>query len=76
MPALLVLFLLPSSVFAAAKNSAWTEYTSEHFVVYSDRKPAEAKALLMDFERFRSVVLTATGLRLFRCEHERADFPV
>jgi tetratricopeptide (TPR) repeat protein len=48
--------------FAAAKKTAWVEYTSDNFVVYSDRKPAEAKALLMDFERFRNVVLMVTAL--------------
>jgi tetratricopeptide (TPR) repeat protein len=60
---LVFLSLLPAPIFAAAKNSAWSEYTSDHFVVYSDRKPAEARALLMDFERFRNVVLAVTGLR-------------
>lgn len=54
--------LLLSPAVAAAKKSAWAEYTSDNFVVYSDRKPAEAKALLMDFERFRSVVLMVTAL--------------
>lgn len=58
----LLVTLLPLCSFAAAKNSQWSEYTSENFVVYSDRKPAEARALLMDFERFRSVVLAVTGL--------------
>lgn len=58
----LLFTLLPLCGFAAAKSSQWSEYASENFVVYSDRKPAEARALLMDFERFRSVVLAVTGL--------------
>lgn len=45
-----------------AKSSEWQEFTSQHFTVYSDRKTAEAKALLQDFERFRAAALAITGL--------------
>lgn len=46
---------------ASAKTSSWVEYTSNHFVVYSDRKPAEARRILEDFERFREAALMLTG---------------
>ena len=45
-----------------AKSSDWQEFTSQHFTVYSDRKTSEARALLEDFERFRTAALTITGL--------------
>ncbi len=61
----LVLCLTCAVPVAAAKTSAWYQLTSHHFVVYSDRKPAEARALLVDFERFRSAALTLTGLPSF-----------
>lgn len=51
-----------SPVPAAAKSSEWQEFTSQHFTVYSDRKTAEARALLRDFERFRTAALAVTGL--------------
>ena len=47
---------------AFAKTSAWHEFSSRHFIVYSDRKAPEAKALLADFERFREAALVLTGL--------------
>lgn len=59
---LLLLALLFLPAFAMAKKAKWVEYTSDNFVVYSDRKPAEARALLVDFERFRNVVLLLTAL--------------
>lgn len=68
---LLMLFFWPA--FAAAKKTAWAEYTSDNFVVYSDRKPAEAKALLVDFERFRSVVLMVTALPSSAAENTRTQ---
>src|SRR5687768_3721567 len=57
---LMVGALMPPSIFA--KSSDWQEFTSQHFTVYSDRKTAEAKALLQDFERFRAAALAITGL--------------
>lgn len=62
-PLACLLLAISAPVYAAAKNTTWIEYTSDNFVVFSDRKPTEARALLMDFERFRSVALAVTGLR-------------
>lgn len=47
---------------ACAKSSSWMEYTSENFLVYSDRKPREAQRLIEGFEQFRSAALALTGL--------------
>lgn len=68
---LVALLLLPA--FATAKKTAWVEYASDNFVVYSDRKPTEAKALLVDFERFRNVVLMVTALPTSATESTRTQ---
>jgi Flp pilus assembly protein TadD len=59
---LLFLFGAAAPPLVLAKSSEWQEFTSQHFTVYSDRKTAEAKALLQDFERFRTAALAITGL--------------
>lgn len=59
---LLLLLTAALAVGASAKSSEWQEFTSQNFTVYSDRKPAEARALLQDFERFRTAALAITGL--------------
>lgn len=46
-----------------ARDRPWMEYRSSHFVVYSDRDPQEARALVADFERFRRAALYLTGLK-------------
>lgn len=46
-----------------ARERPWMEYRSTHFVVYSDRDPQEARALVADFERFRRAALYLTGLK-------------
>lgn len=77
MPNVLLILLLWFCLFlpasAAAKKTTWAEYTSDNFVVYSDRKPAEAKALLMDFERFRNVVFMVTALPASSAESPRTQ---
>lgn len=60
---LCILCLLSSMTTLAAKLDTWMEFTSDHFVVYSDRSPKEAEALLNDFERFRFAALSLTGLQ-------------
>ncbi len=40
----------------------WREYRSDHFLLYSDRNPKDAKTVLRDFERFRLAALTVLGL--------------
>jgi|GEM_PF-1648166 len=59
---LLLLFGAVVPLLVCARSSEWQEFTSENFTVYSDRKAAEAKALLQDFERFRTAALAITGL--------------
>lgn len=70
--AVVVIALLHSEHLAAAKTTSWTEYTSHNFVVYSDRKPAEARRMLVDFERFREAALTLMGLPAV-AENERTQ---
>lgn len=67
---LLLLLCLPFAV-AEAKPSAWAEYRSAHFTLYSDRKRHEALSLLQQFERFRYAALVVTGL-----DPAQADEPV
>lgn len=45
----------------ASKQSVWKEYTSQHFVLYSDRPSSEAVSVLKDFERFREAALLLVG---------------
>lgn len=55
---LLPLLLMPSVVLA----DEWRQYTSQNFNVYSDDDPGRCVDLLKQFEVFRHVVLTLTGL--------------
>ncbi len=54
----LLLLLLPSMAHAAA----WREYSSDNFHIYSDDEPERCIELLKQFEVFRKVALTLTGL--------------
>lgn len=59
---LLVLLWIPVAAQVEAKSSDWTQYSSTHFTLYSDRKRGESLALLQQFERFRYAALYITGL--------------
>ena len=63
--------LLCSVCSVDAKTSAWREYRSDHFTLYSDRKRSESVALLQQFERFRYAALSITGLNT-----QQVDEPV
>ncbi len=41
----------------------WMEYRSENVIVYSDRKPAQAHALILEFERFRQMAVSLLGVK-------------
>lgn len=40
----------------SANSSGWVEYQSQHFILYSDAKPSQAKQYLSHAEQFRQVV--------------------
>lgn len=69
MPVLLLWLALALGV--EAKPSAWVQYRSVHFTLYSDRKRSEAVRLLQQLERFRYAALVVTGL-----DPAQADDPV
>lgn len=59
----IVLVFLLSGIWApAAWGRQWSEYQSDNFTIYSDRKPKQARAILAEFERYHSVAERIMGL--------------
>lgn len=58
--------LLMASAAGLPVQAAWRDYRSNHFQLYSDADPAQARALIRDLERFRSTLGLLTGFQVDR----------
>lgn len=57
-----VLLLLAAAMAPAAARTAWTEFRSGNFVIYSNAQPARARALIENLESFRLFLRLATNV--------------
>ncbi len=59
---IVIVFLLSGIWAQAALGRQWSEYQSENFTIYSDRKPSQARTILAEFERYHDVAERIMGL--------------
>lgn len=57
-----IIFLLSGIWAQTAWGRQWSEFQSDNFTIYSDRKPSQARAILAEFERYHNVAERIMGL--------------